>query len=403
MRKKADKHVPQPESWEIPGSPDYVAVKLNVVGAQVALRPSKKKGQPGDTPDPYAEIEYAGRTWETALLRATQQPKWNEMFEVPIPPNRRNQLGELCVRVWDKNNSKKGAKGQNFLGEVRLPLGDYGGVNYEYVEPRRYKLRARSPSSKDDCVDGSLTLKIGMLLPKKKSRTDEFSNLPSEERPTESLIHESEAVADESYETVQRSLRMAENTRQIGADTLEMLGKQGDQLRRIQEDMDDIGELQNRADRSMKSINSVSGAIANKFSRKKNRKDHLSKADKLREKEKTGRELYMEEEEEEEQEHARKHSNQHFRGRYNDRGDHGGANLYKENFSHLSDETQTKIKETDKGLDRIADLLDDMKLIALDMGDEIKDHNRRLDIVNRDIEVANVRMKQTNRKIKDRL
>lgn len=37
------------------------------------------------------------------------------------------------------------------------------------------------------------------------------------------------------------------------------------------------------------------------------------------------------------------------------------------------------------------------------MGDEIKDHNRRLDIVNRDIEVANVRMKQTNRKIKDRL
>jgi len=217
MRKKADKHVPQPESWEIPGSPDYVAVKLNVVGAQVALRPSKKKGQPGDTPDPYAEIEYAGRTWETALLRATQQPKWNEMFEVPIPPNRRNQLGELCVRVWDKNNSKKGAKGQNFLGEVRLPLGDYGGVNYEYVEPRRYKLRARSPSSKDDCVDGSLTLKIGMLLPKKKSRTDEcvafpsspscagrqavltgfachrcrFSNLPSEERPTESLYDDS--------------------------------------------------------------------------------------------------------------------------------------------------------------------------------------------------------------------
>jgi len=38
-----------------------------------------------------------------------------------------------------------------------------------------------------------------------------------------------------------------------------------------------------------------------------------------------------------------------------------------------------------------------------DMGDEIVDHNRRLEILNRDIDTANVRMKQTNRKIKDRL
>lgn len=40
---------------------------------------------------------------------------------------------------------------------------------------------------------------------------------------------------------------------------------------------------------------------------------------------------------------------------------------------------------------------------AEDMGDEIGDHNRRLEIVNRDTDTANFRMKQTNRKIKDRL
>lgn len=160
----------QKASWEVPGSPDYLAAKIQVVGAQVARRPAKKKSQAPDAPDPYVEIEYAGRVWATAQLRATQQPKWNETFEVPIPPDRRNQLGELAVRVWDMNNStKKGHKGQIFLGELRLSLGDFGGVNYEYVEQRRYKLRDRSPSSKDDAVDGSITLRVGMVLPKKRS------------------------------------------------------------------------------------------------------------------------------------------------------------------------------------------------------------------------------------------
>lgn len=105
-------------------------------------------------------------------------------------------------------------------------------------------------------------------------------------------ISASEMIADESYDSVMRSLvralvirllrstvdanalvllhqRLAENSRQIGADTLEMLGKQGDQLRRVQEDLDDIEQLQDRADRSMRAISSVGGALANKFSRKK--------------------------------------------------------------------------------------------------------------------------------------
>jgi hypothetical protein len=109
MSKKSDKVIIERESWETPGSPDYLAAKLTIVNAQVALRPGRKKGQLGDAPGPYVEIEYAGRIWETALVRATQQPKWNETFEVPIPPERRNQLGEIGIRVWDRNNSKKKA------------------------------------------------------------------------------------------------------------------------------------------------------------------------------------------------------------------------------------------------------------------------------------------------------
>jgi hypothetical protein len=86
----------------------------------------------------------------------------------------------------------------------------------------------------------------------------------------------------------------------------------------------------------------------------------------MRDKQKPGRDTALEEAEEEEEERIRQHkrSGQHFRGKHNDRGDRS-SNLYKEDFSHLGQDSQQKIKETDKGLDRISDLLDDMKLIAL--------------------------------------
>jgi hypothetical protein len=48
--------------------------------------------------------------------------------------------------------------------------GDYGGVNYEYVEPRRYKLKggATSKTARGDKADCRLTLRVGMIMPKKK-------------------------------------------------------------------------------------------------------------------------------------------------------------------------------------------------------------------------------------------
>lgn len=38
---------------------------------------------------------------------------------------------------------------------------------------------------------------------------------------------------------------------------------------------------------------------------------------------------------------------------------------YKEDFSHLSEESRTKIDQTDKALDRIDEVLDNLKIIAL--------------------------------------
>jgi hypothetical protein len=48
--------------------------------------------------------------------------------------------------------------------------------------------------------------------------------------------------------------------------TLEALEKQGDQLRRVQGDVDEVGEMLERGDKHMRTIKSWTGAIANKFS-----------------------------------------------------------------------------------------------------------------------------------------
>ena len=54
-------------------------------------------------------------------------------------------------------------------------------MNYEYVEPRRYKLKggATSKDARGDVVIGRLTLRVGIILPKKKKYATSWVVLPS--------------------------------------------------------------------------------------------------------------------------------------------------------------------------------------------------------------------------------
>ena len=80
----------------------------------------------------------------------------------------------------------------------------------------------------------------------------------------------------------------------------------GEQIRKIQGHVDNIEVLQDKADRHMKAINSVQGAIMNKFSSSPKQRDSNKKTDKLVEKSQKkrakARDKEMEEEEEEEKE-----------------------------------------------------------------------------------------------------
>jgi len=374
-----------------PSSDEYRCLKCTVYGGHCAWRNAKKKAKA----DPYVILIYQGEERETTQLYGTTHPKWNETFEFPI--YNVDALGQLVLEMCDRNE-KEDDKGHIFMGEIKISIVDYADVNFEFCEPRPYKLEPRGKASKHDNVKGDLTVKVGMVLPKAKKTSSNGKD--AKDRTAEELIQDSESIVDDSWESAQRSLKMAENTRGIGADTLDMLNGQGEQIRRVQERADNIDDLQNQAQRHMRAINGIQGVVTNKFTRQKKGKDGVKTGDKKISKLRKEREHDRAHEKGDSDEEIETESRfqRHLRHKNDDKGDRV-ADMYKADFTMLSEEHQDKIKKTDQALDAIGNLMDDMKVMALEMGDELDDHNERLKILDGSVTRANTRMKNTNTKI----
>ena len=95
--------------------------------------------------------------------------------------------------MWDRNE-KTTEKGQIFMGEVKLSIVEYADVNFEYCEPRPYKLEPRGKAAKSDMVKGDLTVKVGMVLPK-KSTPAKGTAKDAKDKTTEELYVDSRLCA----------------------------------------------------------------------------------------------------------------------------------------------------------------------------------------------------------------
>lgn len=148
----------------------------------------------------------------------------------------------------------------------------------------------------------------------------------------------------------------------------------------------------------MRSINSIGGVVGNKFTVSKKGKDGVKVGDKKvakmrkeREKDRDGSDSDDDVEVESKFHRKMRHKKANDSDRVSD--------MYQADFTMLSQDTQEKIKKTDHALDAIGNLMDDMKVMALEMGDELDDHNERLKVLDTSITKANARMKTTNAKI----
>lgn len=351
-------------------------------------------------------VEYKEKSRETEW---TQLPKWHQTFEFPLDEDMRRSLGELTLYVWRKGSGKKVI----FLGRVAVSLAEHTSVIWEAASDHRFELKSRG-NKNDPKTSGQLCMKIGFILPLKlkNKRVRQGHKLREGERAvralglideygeasTQELLEEADDVATESRDSALRSLDLLERTNHTGRDTLEQLYRQGHQISRVQEDLDDIGKMQIQADNHLKAIDSVIGVAEvkamkmDKLGIVADRQEDTNKKARQRAKKEVKK---LKEKDKEEAKRKKKEQSKYGKDK---KPTKSASKLNHDETSVLLPETQSKLSEVDSCLDRISDLLDDTKFMALDMRDEVAAHNARLDVMQVSMDQTYAKTRRNNRK-----
>ncbi|XP_023286513.1 synaptosomal-associated protein 23 isoform X2 [Seriola lalandi dorsalis] len=80
-----------------------------------------------------------------------------------------------------------------------------------------------------------------------------------EDMTVEQMTIRANQVTDESLESTRRMLQMAEESKQTGANTMVMLEEQGEQLRRVDEGMDQINQDMRQAEKNLTDLSKCCG------------------------------------------------------------------------------------------------------------------------------------------------
>jgi len=278
-----------------------------------------------------------------------------------------------------------------FLGEVRIPVTEHRDMAYAYAQQHWFPLFNPKHRKKDGGA-GELGIKIGAQggdVP--MERTDEYGTV-IDDRTAEDIYEEANMVAMEGNKSAQRSLRLAEQTRDIQANTIMKLKDQGHQIERMQGDMDTIHNNMKQSERKLRSIESVWGSFANKVTsnRNSNYKKKAHQDRKIMKKRKTEehknkkiKEAQWEEKRTADRKNSRKKRDNMIQRDPGARGVEVGSQ--EEQFYAIID-------DTDQQLDQLVGVLDDIKGISLDMGVELNEQNDRLDALRHDVDKAAPRM-----------
>ncbi|XP_018518924.1 synaptosomal-associated protein 23 isoform X1 [Lates calcarifer] len=80
-----------------------------------------------------------------------------------------------------------------------------------------------------------------------------------EDMTVEQMTMRANQVTDESLESTRRMLQMAEESKQTGVNTIVMLDQQGEQLRRVEEGMDQINQDMRQAEKNLTDLSKCCG------------------------------------------------------------------------------------------------------------------------------------------------
>lgn len=198
---------------------------------------------------------------------------------------------------------------------------------------------------------------------------------------------EAQRLNDESSASLQRSLAMVHQSEAIAEDTIIELDKQGRQIERMERDMETVEDNNRQADRHVRSLKSVFGRIANKFSKNTSYREESE----VKPREATASALA-----------AKGGSSQRNLSTPAVTTAPSNAELIQGNGAE-EERLRQQIRQQDQDLDQIGAALGRMHNMALDMNVEIKDQNQRLDGLSNKVVQENRHLEDNSRKVKKML
>lgn len=323
--------------------------------------------------------------FQTEIIKSSMHPVWQARFEIPID----NCLDSAVLVITCYHS---GMITNTFIGEVRIPIVEHKDIAFDYAVQHWFPL-FNPKLKKLDGSPGEIGLRVGaiggdvMLT----TPTGEYGEI-LDDRTAEEIYAEANTVALEGNRSAQRSVKLAEQARDIQANTMIRLKEQGQQIDRMQGDMDSLHNNMKQSERKLRGIESVWGSVANKVTSSRNsrykKKAHMDR--KLMKKRKN------------EEDKNRKLKQAQWEDRKD--ADHSSSKRKRDTMiaktpgsRDVERGTQEEqfyqiIDDTDKQLDTLSSVLDDIKNISLDMGIELNEHNERLGALSVDVNKAVPRM-----------
>lgn len=181
-------------------------------------------------------------------------------------------------------------------------------------------------------------------------------------------------LTDQSLESTRRMLQMTEETQEVGMKTLMALDEQGEQLERVEENLDQINVDMREAERNLTGLEKCCGLCVCSWGRRKK----FEKTEEYKKAFKSSDDGIV--------------SNQPG-ARYQSEGNSGEM----PKTGYIQKITgDAREDEMDSNLGQVADIVGNLKSMALDMGNEIDTQNRQLDRINAKAEANDLRIQQAN-------
>ncbi|KAF7704108.1 synaptosomal-associated protein 23-like isoform X1 [Silurus meridionalis] len=214
-----------------------------------------------------------------------------------------------------------------------------------------------------------------------KGNPANFDSSKMADMSVEEITIRANQVTDESLESTRRMLQLAEESRETGTKTMVMLDQQGEQLRRVEQGMDHINQDMRQAEKNLTDLSKCCGLC-------------VCPCDRVRSIENDGR-------------------YKRTWGTGNDNGTDGDGSVVssqptnQRNGQAATTASGPYIKritedaredEMEENLGQVGSIIGNLKIMALDMGNEIDKQNKTIDRVNEKADMNKARIDDANQR-----